>query len=382
MAILTHPFVFNRPLLWAVLPLLISCSDGAGKPAAAPSAIPVVIHRISSAPWRDSINALGTTRADESVTVTAKVSETVRRVAFDSGDVVEAGDVLVDLSSGVELAGLEEARADYREAERLLRRQQELAERQLVAASEIDTQRAARDAARARMDVIRAELSNRVITAPFDGVLGVRQVSVGSLVTPGTPIATLDDLTTIKLDFSVPERFLATISEGQQVSARSDTYPERTFSAKVSHIDARVDPVTRSVALIAEIPNADRTLRPGMLMSVTLYGPSRQALVLPEIAVVQVGLDSFVFRIKPDQTAERVKVEPGSRRKGEVEIVEGLDKGDRVVTDGVVKMTEGVRVSEVDTGERDAPPAVSAADSPDAEPSLTGSAGASPQSAR
>ena len=182
-----------------------------------------------------------------------------------------------------------------------------------VAASEIDTQRAARDAARARMDVIRAELSNRVITAPFDGVLGVRQVSVGSLVTPGTPIATLDDLTTIKLDFSVPERFLATITEGQQVSARSDTYPERTFSAQVSHIDARVDPVTRSVALIAEIPNADRTLRPGMLMSVTLYGPQRQALVLPEIAVVQVGLDSFVFRVKPDGTAERVKVGLGSR---------------------------------------------------------------------
>lgn len=379
MAILTHTSFFNRPLLWALLPLLISCSDGAGEPATAPSAIPVVTQRIASAPWRDSINALGTTRANESVTLTAKVSETVRRVAFDSGDVVEAGEVLVDLSSGVELAGLEETRADYREAERLLRRQQELAQRQLVAASEIDTQRAARDSARARMDVIRAELSNRVITAPFDGVLGVRQVSVGSLVTPGTPIATLDDLTTIKLDFSVPERFLATVAVGQKVSARSDTYPERTFSAKVSHIDARVDPVTRSVALLAEIPNADRTLRPGMLMSVTLYGPSRQALVLPEIALVQVGLDSFVFRIKPDGTAERVKVALGNRRKGEVEIVEGLNRGDRVVTEGVVKMTEGIRVSEVDTGERDVPPAVSAADSPDAAPA--GSAGASPQPA-
>lgn len=381
MAIFTPTSFLNRSLLWVLFPLLVSCSDGTVEPSGAPSAIPVVTRPIASEPWRDSINALGTTRANESVIVTAKVSETVRRVAFDSGDVVEAGNVLVDLSSGVELAGLDEARADYREAERVLRQQQQLAERKLVAASEIDTQRAARDAARARMDVIRAELSNRVITAPFDGVLGVRQVSVGSLVTPGTPIATLDDLTTIKLDFSVPERFLATISEGQQVSARSDTYPERTFSAKVSHIDARVDPVTRSVALIAEIPNADRTLRPGMLMSVTLYGPSRQALVLPEIAVVQVGPDSFVFRVKPDGTAERVQVELGSRRKGEVEIVEGLNRGDRVVTEGVVKMTDGVRVSEVDTDKRDMPPAISSADSPGAAPSPSGSAGHGPQAA-
>ena len=131
MANFTSTSLVNRPLLWVLLPLLISCSDDAVEPADAPSAIPVVTQRIASAPWRDSINALGTTRANESVTVTAKVSETVRRVAFDSGDVVEAGDVLVDLSSGVELAGLDEARADYREAERLLGQQQQLAERKL-----------------------------------------------------------------------------------------------------------------------------------------------------------------------------------------------------------------------------------------------------------
>lgn len=150
MALLTHTFVYYRLFaLGAVLPLLLSCGDGAGEPTTASPAIPVVSQAIATAPWRDSIQALGTTRANESVTLTAKVSETVRRVAFDSGDIVEAGEVLVDLSSGVELAGLEEARADYREAERLLQRQQELAEQKLVAASQIDTQRAARDAARA-----------------------------------------------------------------------------------------------------------------------------------------------------------------------------------------------------------------------------------------
>lgn len=344
------PSSFTKPWaagLVALLPLLASCADDAASSGATGGATPVVTTTIAPVQWRDSIEGLGTTQANESVTLTAKVSEIVRKVAFESGDWVEAGQVLVDLSSGAQLAGLEEARADYREAERQLERQQELAARQLIATSQIDTQRAARDAARARMDVVRAELSDRVITAPFDGVLGLRQVSPGSLVTPGTPIATLDDISVIKLDFSVPERFLAVLERGQDITARSATYPDREFRGKVANIDSRVDPVTRSVAVRAEIPNRDRLLRPGMLMSVTLFRLARETLVVAEIAVVQVGLDSFVFRITPDGTAERVKVVLGARRKGEVEIAEGLAAGDRIVIEGTVKLTNGARVSEV-----------------------------------
>jgi len=335
----------SLPAIAALLAVIAGCGDDASSTSEAPQATQVTTTTVTPVKWRDTIEALGTTRANESVTITAKVSEIVRKVAFESGDIVEAGAVLVDLSSGAQLAGLEEARAAYQEAERQLKRQQELADRQLIAASLIDTQRAARDAARARMDVVRAELSDRVITAPFDGVLGLRQVSPGSLVTPGTPIATLDDISIIKLDFSVPERFLALLARGQDITAQSETYPNRDFQGTVTSVDSRIDPVTRSVAVRAEVPNPDRLLRPGMLMSVRLFQEERDTLVVPEIAVLQIGLESFVFRVTANRTAERVSVELGARRKGEVEIARGLSAGDRIVTEGAVKLRDGVPVS-------------------------------------
>ena len=336
--------------------LLQGC--GADLPGAggAPPPTAVVTARVAPIEWRDTIEALGTARANESVTLTAKVSETVRKVGFDSGDIVRAGDVIVDLSSGAQLAGLEEARASFQEAERQLARGQELAPTKIISESQLDTLRSTRDAAKARMDVVRAQLSDRVITAPFDGILGFRQVSPGTLVTPGTPIATLDDISVIKLDFTVPERYLAVLARGQDVAAKSETYPDREFAGRIASVDSRVDPVTRSVTVRAEIPNADRLLRPGMLMSLDVFLAPRQAVVVPEIAVLQVGADAFVYRVKADQTVERAKVELGSRRQGEVEVRAGLADGDRVVTEGTVKLREGASVVEADAGPRGSAP--------------------------
>jgi membrane fusion protein (multidrug efflux system) len=341
-------------LLFAIL---AGCGKENADPRKAGNAIPVTTTAVTSVKWRDTIEALGTSRANESVTLTAKVSETVRKVGFESGDIVQAGAVLIDLSSGQQLAGLEEARAAYQEAEAQLKRQEELASRQLVSVSTIDTQRSVRDAAKARMDVVRAQLSDRVVTAPFNGLLGLRQVSVGTLVTPGTAIATLDDISVIKLDFTVPERFLAVLGRGQQISAQSVTYPGKDFTGKVESIDSRIDPATRSVTVRALIPNPDSLLRPGMLLSVRLYQNARETLVLPELAVLQVGMESFVYRVTPESTVERVKVQVGSRRKGEVEIAQGLNAGDRVVLEGTVKVRDGIKIVEagtVDQGARSA----------------------------
>jgi membrane fusion protein (multidrug efflux system) len=337
--------------------LLAGCAGDEPAAAEAARGVTVVTAEVAPAEWRDTIEALGTARARESVTLTAKVSETVRKVAFDSGEVVRAGDVIVDLSSGAQLAGLEEARAAYQDAERQLARGQELAQRQLISASQLDTQRSTRDAAKARMDVVRAQLSDRVITAPFDGILGLRQVSPGSLVTPGTAIATLDDISLIKLDFSVPERYLAVIERGQQVVAHSETWPDRDFAGTVASVDSRVDPVTRSVTVRAEIPNPDRLLRPGMLLSVRLYQAARKTIVVPEIAVIQVGTEAFVYRVSAQRTAERVKVTLGSRRRGEVEITSGLAAGDTIVTEGAVKLRDGARVAAAPAPEPAAPAA-------------------------
>jgi membrane fusion protein (multidrug efflux system) len=331
--------------LASAVALLAACGDPpAGGPRGGAATVTTTV--VASAPWTDAIEALGTARAKESLIVTAKVTETVVRVNFEDGDLVEAGSVLVDLSGRAEVAGLEEAAAAYREAERLYQRQQQLKDQKLIPASQLDSQRAVMESARARLDATRARLADRVITAPFAGVLGFRQVSPGTLVTPGTPIASLDDVTVIKVDFTVPETFLSALSNGQAIVARSAAWPDRELRGVVTTVDSRIDPVSRAVTVRAEIPNPERELRPGMLLTVKVLRPERQALVIPEISVVQVARAAHVFRVKEDDTVEQVAVRLGHRRSGEVEVLDGLAAGDRIVVDGIVKLRAGMAVVE------------------------------------
>lgn len=326
---------------FAPLLLLAACGgESAPQGRGAPPAV-VTTATVSAVSWTDTIEALGTAQANESLTLTAKVTETVDRVNFNDGDLVTAGQVLVDLSGRAEVAQLEEEHAAFKEAQKQLDRQSELVKQGTIARSQLDTQVAARDSARARMDAIRARLADRVITAPFDGVLGFRQVSPGTLVSPGTAIATLDDVRTIKLDFPVPETFLSNVAVGQSIAARSAAWPDTAFEGIVRAVDSRVDPVTRAVTVRAEIANPDVQLRPGMLLTVELLKPERQALAVPEIALVQVGGRAFVYRVGADNTVEQAEVSVGARRRGEVEIVEGLAAGDRIVIEGTVKLRPG-----------------------------------------
>lgn len=333
-----------------LLPALLSACD---KESAAPerraTVTAVTTIHIEPTPWSDTIEALGTARAKESLTLTAKVTETVDRVNFADGDMVSAGDVLVDLSGRAEVAQLEEAQASYKEARQQYERQSDLVKQGTIARSQLDSQIATRDAAKARVDAIRARLADRVITAPFDGVLGFRQVSPGTLVSPGTAIATLDDISTIKLDFSVPERFLSQIQPGQRIEAKSAAWPDQQFDGTVTTLGSRVDPVTRSITVRADIPNPEARLRPGMLLTVQLYEPSRQALAIPEIALVQIGGNGYVFRVGDDSTVQQVEVQAGARQRGLIEITGGLSAGDRIVVDGVVKMRSGSRIKEAPT---------------------------------
>lgn len=316
--------------------------------------IPVTTQPVRLQPWSDTVLALGNVKARESITVSAKVSETVEKVHFQSGDVVVAGAPLVTLTGRQQQAALEQAEATLKEAERLYERQSELANQQLIARSSLDTQLAIRNAARARVAQMRADIGDRVIRAPFGGVLGIRQVSPGALVTPGTAIATLDDTARVYVDFPVPEAMLATLAVGQKVTGTSTAYPGRTFEGQVSTIDARIDESTRSVVVRGDFPNSERSLRPGMLMQVTLSRPERQALLVPEISIVQVGSDSFVYRVKPDSSVERADVKVGGRREGVAEVVQGLNEGDRIVVDGTGKLRVGSRIVDA---RADKPPA-------------------------
>lgn len=344
----------SRPI-WILLAALMlagcgkeeAAGPGPGGRGSAPAVVTTAI--VAPVAWNDAIEALGTAQANESVTLTAKVTETVDRVNFSDGDFVEAGQVLVDLSGRAEVAQLEEERAAFKEASQQYTRQAELVKQGTIARSQLDAQVAARDSARARMDTIRARLSDRIITAPFDGVLGFRQVSEGALVSPGTVIATLDDIRTINLDFPIPEAFLASVTPDLRITAKSAAWPERDFEGTVRAVDSRVDPVTRAVTVRAQIPNPESLLRPGMLLTVRLFKPERQALAIPEIALTQVGNKAFVYRVGTDSKVEQVPVTTGARRRGEVEIVEGLAAGERIVVEGTIKLRNGAQIAPAPT---------------------------------
>ena len=341
----------------AVLALaLAGCNrEGGQAPRQAAAAVPVTTQVVQLSAWNDTLQALGTTKARESVVITAKVSEIVDTVHFESGQQVAAGAPLVTLRGDAQQAALASAQATFAEADRLYQRQRELAAQQLVSHSTLDTQKSIRDAAEARVRQMRADIGDRQVRAPFAGVLGIRQISPGALLTPSTAIATLDDLSRMHVDFPLPEAELASLQPGDKVSGSSIAWPGRNFEGRVSTIDARVDPGSRAVTVRADFDNADHALRPGMLLDVRLFRPERQALVIPEIAVVQVGRDSFVYRVKDDASVERVDVKTGTRRAGVVEIVDGLTAGERIVVDGTGKLRPGIRIEEVEPA--DATPA-------------------------
>ncbi len=353
-----NPRVINIALALTLCAALVACGDDQAKARGdgnRPTTVTTTVLR--QQPWSDTIQALGTVKARESVTVTAKVSETVQAVHFDSGDEVGKGAPLITLTGDQQRAALAQAQATANEAERLFKRQSELAAQQLIARASLDTQRATRDTALARVAEMRADLVDRVIRAPFAGVLGLRQVSPGSLVTPGTPIATLDDLSRVYVDFPVPEGMLADLAAGQSLTATSAAYPGREFSGTVSIVDTRIDPATRAVIVRGDFANPDRALRPGLLLQVTLIQPERQALLVPEIAIVQVGNSSYVFLVQADDTVERADVVVGGRRNGLAETVSGLKAGDRIVVDGTGKLRAGDKIlikpeSQADAGDK------------------------------
>jgi membrane fusion protein (multidrug efflux system) len=215
-------------------------------------------------------------------------------------------------------------------------RLENLARRNQVAQTELDQRRTQAAIARSRIEQEKAQIDDRTIKAPFDGVLGLRQVSPGALVAPGEVITTLDDISRMRLDFTVPARFLRFLQPGQQIEASTAAYVQ-AFTGEIAAVNSRVDPVNRSVTARAVFPNAQGLLKPGMLMSVTVLGDQRNALLVPEESLVSRSTDHYVWQINGD-IATRVFVEIGDRRPGWVEVLGGLQPGDQVVRDGVGRL--------------------------------------------
>ena len=311
-----------------------------GRPRTA-AAVLVVATPVARQPLQEMVEALGTARANESVTLTAGLTDTVRRINFDDGDYVEAGTVLVEMTSNEEEAQLAEARAELDEARRQLARLEDLDRRGIAATSEVDLARSAAEAAKARLNTELARLEDRLIRAPFSGVLGFREVSPGTLLGPSDAITTIDDVSHIKLDFTVPEKFLSVMQPGRTINASGASWQDREFEGVVRAVGSRVDPVTRALVVRAIIPNEDRALRPGMLLTVRILAEERTAIVVPERSVVQVGNSSFVYLVGANQRVNRQEVQLGTRQLGVVEVVAGLEEGEQIVTDGIIKLREG-----------------------------------------
>ena len=309
---------------------------------------PVIVSTIAESSFVDEVEALGTLRANESVNLTSTVTELVTAVNFEDGQRVKQGEVLIEMNATEELAELAEENSRLAEAQRQVNRLNSLAATNAATESALDAQNREVDIAKARIQAIQSRIAQRQIVAPFDGVVGLRNISIGALAQPGTLITTIDDDSVMKLDFAVPARFLQVLEPGVVIQAQARSYPGEIFNGTIASIDSRIDPVTRSIQVRAIIENIDRRLKPGLLMRVSLQTNPRTTLVVPEEALIAVGDQSFVYVVNKDQTTHTVEqrsIQIGARRAGEAEVLSGLTASEQVVVHGTVRIRPGAAVT-------------------------------------
>lgn len=298
--------------------------------------------------FADQIRVLGVARSKRSVNITSNSTELITRVMFTDGQRVAAGTPLVELQAREEDADLIQARAQLAQAQREYDRYKILAERGVAPRVTAETAETALQTARAAVSASEARRGDRVLRAPFAGVLGLTSVTPGTLISPGSVITTLDDISAIRVDFPLPERYLGVLQVGTPLTATADAYADETVSGRIALLDTRVNEQTRAVIARAEFPNPGNRIRPGMMMRVAVQQGRRQSLSVPEAAVQYEGQGAFVYRIARGEngtTAQRVEVQTGAVEGGFVEILSGLDNNDRVVASGLNRIQPGAPVT-------------------------------------
>jgi len=335
-------------------------SSSAATPAARGSGAPIPVETtvVRLGTVVEQTESVGTARANESVVITAKQTGNIAIIGFNEGQRVNANHVLIELENRERRADLDQARAEVesaRAARDEVRQQLERA-RQLrttgnvteARLDQLEAQSRALDgrvrSAEARIRSVDARLDDVRLTAPFAGRVGLRQVSVGALVQPGATITTLDDISKIKVDFNVPELFLGRLRSDLEVSARSSAYANRTFTGKVTAIDTRIDPATRSVKVNALFDNPDELLKPGLFLSVEIVLDRREAVIVSDEAVVAEGAKHYVFVVR-DNKVERRDIKLNQRMAGEVEVSEGVKPGEVIVARGIQRVRHGQTVA-------------------------------------
>lgn len=309
----------------------------AGAAAVAPAVVGV-------RPFADRLEVLGVAKGRESVTLTSNTTEMVDEVRFRPGQKVSKGQVLIELRQTEEDANIMQAQATLSQAKSDADRWTALADRGVAPRATAEQYQAAYRTAQANLRAAEARRGDRVIRAPFSGVVGLTDVAPGALISPGAVIATLDDTSVIRVDFDVPDRFLSVVREGMPITARTDSFPDDVSRGTIAKLDTRIDEKTRAIKARAEFPNPSGKLKPGMLMRVAIDRGTRQSVAAPEAAVQFAGDRPFVYVIAQHDkrlVAEQRAVLTGAIENGFVEIREGLKPGERVVADGMNRVQPG-----------------------------------------
>jgi membrane fusion protein, multidrug efflux system len=310
-------------------------------------AVPVETATAREVTSRSDIRSVGSLQSDESVQISSEVAGRVSEVLFREGQRVQAGEVLVKLDDALTRAELGEAQARLALAEANHRRTSSLARTGNTTQRAEDEATSALETARAAVELIKVRLDKLSITAPFTGVVGIRKISVGAYMSPGAPIANLEKIDELKVDFKVPEIHLADVKVGQEIEVTVDALPRRVFKGMIYAIDPMVDVNGRALTIRARLPNPDLVLRPGLFARITVKGQSEaKVVVVPEEAVVPRGDSALLYRIESGKAVE-TKVRLGSRMAGHVEILEGLAPEAIVVTAGQTRLRNGALVEVV-----------------------------------
>lgn len=304
----------------------------------------VTLASVEEAQLSQRFYATGTLEAQHATELRTQVSGRVTQLNMQDGTYVEAGQLLLKLDDREPQARLMQAEVNLREAQRQLQRYQRLQASQSISQDQLDQQQASVDTAEAQLLAARAEVERYSITAPFSGFLGEQKLTPGMLLDSGQVLTTLDDLSQMRVHFSLAEKHLSLLATGQKIQARVLAWPEQDFQGEVVSLGTRIDPVTRNLPVRGRLNNPDLLLRPGMLATLTLETTPRQSLLVPARSLTYDGDEKAVFMVNAEGEVTRRLVEIGITRARQIEIISGLEAGDQVVDQGVVKVREGMTV--------------------------------------
>lgn len=332
--------------LWLTNRLMAMQEPGAAAVSGNDAPLRVETIAAETATFTEILRAVGTARARRALDLLPDASGRISRLAFQPGDQVEAGAVLLELDARAEEADLKAAEATLAEAQAAFARQEQLNRSGSASDAAYQIARAAQLRAEAERDRAEVALEDRSLRAPFAGILGLTDLVEGQLIDTTTPIATLDDLSVIEVDFSVPETLLPRLRPGQRVDLSSSAWPDRVFQGTISRIDSRVDAATRSVAMRADIPNDDRALAGGMFLQVSLILDERRRPAIPENAISVEG-DRVLVMLAEDGTVRQAEIVTGQQQDGLLEVVSGLPPSARIIVTNLHRIADGATVEAV-----------------------------------